>query len=762
MNGAVFNSFRALAVLALLIASLQFASAQTRLNAIAVEGNARVPDSSIVSFSGLTPGEVASDGQLNDAVQGIMGSGLFETAEIIPTGAGIRIIVVERPTISRISIEGNERVSDEPLLSVITSTPRRVYSPTVAAADASLIADAYAASARQAANVTPRIIRRSDNRVDLVFEVSEGQVIENERISFVGNRSYSDRRLRRVVETKQAGLLRAIIGGDTLVPERITFDRQLLVDFYRSRGYVDFQVLDVATDLSRERDATFVTFNVREGQRYTVGNVTVTSEFSNVNLNEYQNALRIRSGQTWSPTLIEEQITRLERLALRQGLDFLRVDPRITRNNRDLTLNVEFAMVRGPRVFVERIDIEGNQTTLDRVIRRQFNTVEGDPFNPREIRNAAERIRALGFFSSADVQTREGTTNNQVIVDVDVEEQPTGSLTFGGSFSDENGFSLLLNFSERNFLGRGQALSVNVESGSDNSRTTLSFTEPAFLGRDLEFGLDLGYVTTAFENASYDTKVASIRPELAFPVGENSRLSLYYSLSQNEIENVDADSSPIIQAEEGAEIRSAVGYRYTLDLLRGGLNPTQGVRLTFGQELAGLGGDSEYLKTTAFAVAQREVWNDEVTIRAIFEAGALTSLGDGVSRVTDRFFVGSRQLRGFDSRGIGPRDTGAGNSDVLGGNTYMSLRFEADFPLPLPAEYGISGGVFYDMASLWDLDNTAGAAAVDDSFELRSSIGVSLFWDTPIGPLRMNFSKPLEQNDLDETNTFDFTVSTRF
>jgi outer membrane protein insertion porin family len=762
MNGAVFNSFRALAVLALLIASLQFASAQTRLNAIAVEGNARVPDSSIVSFSGLTPGEVASDGQLNDAVQGIMGSGLFETAEIIPTGAGIRIIVVERPTISRISIEGNERVSDEPLLSVITSTPRRVYSPTVAAADASLIADAYAASARQAANVTPRIIRRSDNRVDLVFEVSEGQVIENERISFVGNRSYSDRRLRRVVETKQAGLLRAIIGGDTLVPERITFDRQLLVDFYRSRGYVDFQVLDVATDLSRERDATFVTFNVREGQRYTVGNVTVTSEFSNVNLNEYQNALRIRSGQTWSPTLIEEQITRLERLALRQGLDFLRVDPRITRNNRDLTLNVEFAMVRGPRVFVERIDIEGNQTTLDRVIRRQFNTVEGDPFNPREIRNAAERIRALGFFSSADVQTREGTTNNQVIVDVDVEEQPTGSLTFGGSFSDENGFSLLLNFSERNFLGRGQALSVNVESGSDNSRTTLSFTEPAFLGRDLEFGLDLGYVTTAFENASYDTKVASIRPELAFPVGENSRLSLYYSLSQNEIENVDADSSPIIQAEEGAEIRSAVGYRYTLDLLRGGLNPTQGVRLTFGQELAGLGGDSEYLETTAFAVAQREVWNDEVTIRAIFEAGALTSLGDGVSRVTDRFFVGSRQLRGFDSRGIGPRDTGAGNSDVLGGNTYMSLRFEADFPLPLPAEYGISGGVFYDMASLWDLDNTAGAAAVDDSFELRSSIGVSLFWDTPIGPLRMNFSKPLEQNDLDETNTFDFTVSTRF
>ena len=762
MNGAVSFHLRVFAFLAFSVISFGLAEAQTRLNAISVEGNARIPDASIISFSGLTPGEVATDGQLNDAVQGIMGSGLFETAQIVPTNSGIRILVVERPTISRINIEGNRRVDDEVLLAVITSSPRRVYSPSVAAADASAIADAYSAQARQAANVTPRIIRRSDNRVDLVFEVSEGRVVENERISFVGNRRYSDRRLRRVIETKQAGFLRSIIGSDTYIPERITFDRQLLVDFYRSRGYVDFQILDVATELSRERDATFVTFNVREGQSYNVGRVSVSSEFANVDLQEYERALRVRSGQTWSPSLIEEQIERLERLALRQGLDFLRVDPRITRNNRDLTLDVEFALVRGPRVFVERIDIEGNQTTLDRVIRRQFDTVEGDPFNPREIRNAAERIRALGFFSTADVQTRQGTSQDQIIVDVDVEEQPTGSLTFGGSYSDDSGFALLVNFSERNFLGRGQRIAVNVESGDETSQTTFSFTEPAFLARDLAFGINIGYVTEAYDNASYDTKVAKISPSLAFPVTENSRLSVYYELSDNEILNIDADSSPIIQAEAGNEIRSAIGYRYTLDLLRGGLNPNRGVRLTFGQELAGFGGDSEYLKTTAQVVAEREIWNDEVTIRAIFEGGHLSSLGGTTSRVTDRFFVGTRQLRGFESRGIGPRDTGAGNSDVLGGNSYVSLRFEADFPLPLPAEYGVSGGVFYDMASLWDLDNTAGAAVVDDSFELRSAIGVSLLWDTPIGPLRMNFSKPIKENALDETSSFDVTISTTF
>ena len=762
MNGAVSYFLKAFAVIAFATLTWNAPDAQTRLNSIQVDGNARVPDASVISFSGLTPGEVASDGQLNDAIQSIMGSGLFETAEIVPTGGGIRIIVVERPTISRISIEGNRRLDDDALTEVISSTPRRVYSPTTAARDASAIADAYSTAARLSASVTPRIIRRSDNRVDLVFEVAEGRVVENERISFVGNRAYSDRRLRRVVDTKQAGFLRAIISRDTFVPERIAFDRQLLVDFYRSRGYVDFQVLDVSTEVSRERDATFVTFNVREGQQYTVGKVTVSSEFENLNLADYENALRIRSGKTWSPTLIEEQIARLEQLALNQGFDFLRVEPQVSRNRRDLSLDVNFALVRGPRVFVERIDIEGNQTTLDRVIRRQFNTVEGDPFNPREISNAAERIQALGFFSTADVGTRQGTAADQVIVDVDVEEQPTGSLTFGGSFSEENGFALLVSFSERNFLGRGQRLTFNTEQGAENARTTLSFTEPAFLGRDLEFGINLGFVETSFDDSSFDTRVISVRPRLEFPLTENSRLTVFYEAASDEITDVDGDSSPIIQGEAGEEFRSAIGYSYTLDLLRGGLNPNQGVRLTFGQELAGLGGDVEYIRSRAFAVAQRDIWNEEVTIRAIFEGGVINSLGGTSSRVTDRFFLSSRQLRGFSSRGVGPRDTGAGSPDVLGGNAYASLRFEADFPLGLPEEYGVTGGVFYDMASLWDLDNTAGAATVDDSFELRSSIGFALLWDTPIGPLRMNFAKALESNPLDETNSFDVTISTQF
>ena len=736
-------------------------SAQTRVNAISVEGTQRVPDATVVSFANLTPGAVVSDGELNDALQRIMGSGLFETAEIIPASGGLVISVVERPTVNRISIEGNRRLDDEELLPLISSTTRRVYTPTAAAADAATLTDYYAQRSRLAAQVAPKIIRRSNNRVDLVFEVSEGRVVENERISFVGNRQFSDRRLRRVIDTKQAGFFRQIISRDTFIPERIAFDRQLLTDFYNSRGYVDFRVLNVTTELSRERDATFVTFNVREGQQFTVGDISVSSEF-NVDLNEYREALRLKSGEVWSPSRIEEQIERLERLALRQGLDFLRVDPRVERNDRQLTLDVEFALVRGPRVFVERIDIEGNQTTLDRVIRRQFDTVEGDPFNPREIRNAAERIRALGFFSTANVETREGSANDQVIVDVDVEEQPTGNLSFGGSFSDDTGFAIAVGFSERNFLGRGQSLSVDVVTGAEDARAVLSFGEPAFLGRDLRLGLNFSYSTSDFDNASYDTRIISFSPSLAFPVGENSRLSVFYEIGLEEIVNVSADTSPIIQAEAAELWRSSVGYNYTLDYLRGGLNPNRGVLLRFGQELAGLGGDVETLKTTLRAVAQRDLLNEEVKVRAIFDAGVINALGDSSTRVTDRFFLTSRQLRGFSARGVGPRDTGAVESDVLGGNKFVSMRFEADFPLGLPEEYGISCGVFYDMGSLWGLDNTAGANVVDDGFELRTAVGVSLFWATPIGPLRLNFAKPIKKNELDEENTFAITLSTNF
>jgi outer membrane protein insertion porin family len=730
---------------------------------VVIEGNTRVDPATILSYAGISRGEEVSAAALNDAYQRIANSGLFESVELVPQGGTLLIRVAEYPIVNVIGFEGNKRLKDEQLAELIQSEARRVFSPSLAEADAAAIAEAYRVSGRLAATVNPKIIRRSDNRVDLVFEVTEGRVVEVERLNFVGNRAFSDRRLRQVLETKQAGLLRNLIQSDTFIAERLDVDRRVLTEFYLSRGFVDFQVLDVSAEVSRERDATFVTFTVREGLPHTIGKVTTVSEVEGLDAAEFAAVQRIRTGQTYSPLLIDNNITRMETLALRQGLNFVRVEPRVTRDAANQAVDIEFAIVRGERIFVERIDIEGNATTLDQVIRRQFRTVEGDPFNPREIRQSAERIRALGFFADAQVEAEPGSAPDQVVVNVDVEEQPTGSLSLGLSYSVNDGVGVNLGFSESNFLGRGQSLAFNISTAADNQDSSFSFSEPGLLGRDLRFSVGAYYRTSEFDNAFYNTRNAGITTGIGFPVGEQSELGLNLRFSDDRLWNVSPESSPILQREDDVESLStlSVGYSYEFDNRITGLNPKGGVLLRFSQDYAGFGADTNYVETTVFALAETKVVNEEVTIRAIFEGGSINALGDTTSRVTERFF-GRNKIRGFEPNGIGPRDLGVANQDALGGNMFVAARFEADFPLGLPEEYGITGGTFLDIGSVWSLEDTAGALPVDDSFIPRAAIGFSVFWDTPIGPLRFNFSQALKKEDYDLEQNFDFTISTKF
>ena len=759
---------RVAAVLALLCASLILipseAGAQDyRFTSFAVEGNERVDPSTVLAFLGIEPGQSVSASELNDAFQRLQGSGLFKSVELEPRGATLVAVVREYPTINRINIEGNRRIEDADLMTVVQSQPRRVYSPSLAEQDAAAITQAYELQGRLTATVTPAIIRRSENRVDLVFEVAEGRVVETERIAFVGNRAYSDRRLRRVVESTQAGIFRQLIGSDTFIADRIAFDRQLLSDFYRDRGYVDFTVQSVTSELARERNAFFITFNLIEGQSFSFGEITTVSEIADLDAQQFQDTVRIRPGVTFSPRLVDTTITRMENLASQMGLRFIRIEPRVTRNDEDLTLDIEFVISRGQRVFVERIDIEGNATTLDRVIRRQFRSAEGDPLDPRDIRQSAERIRALGYFSDVAVDARPGSSEEQVIVDVNVEEQPTGSLGFGANYSTDTGVGLAITFSEENFLGRGQMLRFGVDTSADSRSFNLAFTEPAFLGRDLEFGLRAYYTTTDQQNASFGTENIGLQPSLSFPVSEYGRLSLRYRLSEDSLTNVPPTSSPILIAEAGSFITSSIGYTYSYSTRDTGLNPNAGVTLRFGQDIAGLGGDREYIRTQAAVIGETSVLREEVSLRATLEGGALTMLS-GNSLRNDRFLLSTRQMRGFESNGLGPRDTLAGTSDALGGNYFVSARFETAFPLGLPEEYGLSGGLFYDVGTVWGLDNTAGAGGgtVDDDLHLRQSIGFSLFWETQIGPLRFNFSHVLDSQPYDQTRNFDFTIEARF
>ena len=736
---------------------------QYRFSSIDVVGNLRIESSTIRSYAGISTAQSLSASDLNAAYQSIASSGLFEEVEIVPNGARLVIKVKEFPTINRVAFEGNSRLKDEVLAGLVKSQTRRVFNPTEVEQDRAVIAEAYANSGRLAAKVNPKFIRLSDNRVDLVFEIFEGGLVEIERISFVGNRAYSDRKLRSVLETKQAGLLRTFIQRDTFVEDRIEFDKQVLSDFYKSRGYADFRINSVNAEISQERDAYFITFNIREGQKFSVGQIDVTTDLSGIHTKAFARTGKVRTGQTYSPLAIENDITRMERFANQEGLEFLRVTPRISRNDASLSLDVNYVIERGPRIFVERIDIEGNTATLDRVIRRQFRIVEGDPFNPSEIRASARRIRALGFFSNADVTSREGSNPEQVVVDVKVEEAPTGSLSFGASYSTAAGAGGLVEYSERNFLGRGQALSLKMTAGTGNQTYSFDFTEPAFLYNDLSLSLLTSYAETQRQFSQYNTSALKIRPQLSFPLSEQTRLGVRYQYTESKLSNASSSPNTVIGKEQdlGNISESGLGYTLSFDTRRTGLDPDAGVLARIEQDFSGLGGDTTSLKTTGLISGEMKVLGEEVTLIGTIEGGML-SYSKGQSRVVDRFQLGSGIMRGFEPGGIGPReyDSENGVNDALGGDKFAAMRLEALFPIGLPEEYGITGGVFYDVGNLWGLEYDS----ADIQYEKgawRQAAGVSIIWITPVGPFRFNFSRAIAKELLDTANDFELTLATR-
>jgi len=466
-------------------------------------------------------------------------------------------------------------------------------------------------------------------------------------------------------------------------------------------------------------------------------------------------------GDQYDADIVERNIQRMIFLAGQKGFAFVDVRPRAVRDPEALSVGIVYELVEGARVYVERIDIEGNTRTLDRVIRRQFDIVEGDAFNSRDVEKARNKIRALGFFSKVDVATERGASDDRANIRVKVEEQSTGSLTLGLGFSTQDGPVGEISVTERNFLGRGQFVRARLVVAGERQVVDLTFREPAFLDRDLEAGFNvyLRKQDRKSESSFKETNIGFV-PSVAFPVSEFGRLSLNYRISSDEIREVDAAASPLIKVDEGTALTSAVGYLYSYDVRNDPLEPTSGFIASFGQDFAGLGGDSQYVRTKASVRGYRSLFSEDVVGSMTLEGGNITTFGDDL-RITDRFFLGGDDFRGFARDGIGPRDRNT--DDALGGNNYVVLRSEVTFPLGLPESFGITGGVFADVGTLWDLDRvSADGTTVDDGAKLRASAGVSLFWDSGFGPLRINLATPLVKEDGDDTEFFRLTAGTRF
>jgi len=725
---------------------------------IQVTGNQRIEAETVLSYMQLNPGDKFEPERVDRALKNLFATGLFADVTFKREGNTLIVQVVENPIINRIAFEGNKRIKDADLQNETQLRPRVVYTATRVQADAKRILDIYRRSGRFAATVEPKVIPLEQNRVDLVFEINEGAITEVRRIDFVGNKVFSDSELRSQILTKESAWYRFLSTSDTYDPDRLTVDRESLRNFYLREGYADFRVISSVAELSPDRNAFFITFTVEEGERYKFGPVNVKSALKDLDPETLRSEVTTSEGDWYNAQEVEDTVNSITDKVGELGYAFVEVKPEVQKDRANKTITLTYDIEEGPRVYIERIDISGNVRTLDKVIRREFRLVEGDAFNSSKIRRTRQRIQNLGFFSKADLKTTPGSAPDRTVIDVTVEEQSTGELSFGAGFSTSDGPIGDVSIRERNLLGRGQDLRLGFVLSGRRSQLDASFTEPYFLDKNIAFGIDAFRTRTDRPESSFDEKNLGGGFRFSWEWAEFLRQTLRYTLSQDEIFNVDSDASLAIQQQEGTTVSSVFGQELTYDRRDNRFNPTEGYVVRLRNDVAGAGGDVRYLRSRLGAGYWYPI-TKSVTASLNGEIGYIFGFDQSV-RITDAFFLGGSTLRGFETAGVGPRDLAS--DDSLGGNKYANGSLEVSFPLGLPEEYGIRGRAFSDFGTLFDSDFDDAAATIVDKKSLRVSLGVGLTWTSPFGPLAIDLAYPVLKEDFDKDEFFRFSVGTRF
>tara|TARA_Y100001934_G_scaffold203482_2_gene240080 strand:+ start:135068 stop:137350 length:2283 start_codon:yes stop_codon:yes gene_type:complete len=724
---------------------------------IRVEGAQRIEPDTIRSYVPISAGQRITTRALDEALKKLFATGLFADVIVRREGSAVVIRVVENPIINRIAFEGNKRISNEILRDEVKLRPRIVYTRTRIQTDVQRLIDVYRRNGRFAASVEPKVIQLPQNRVNLVFEIKEGPVTEIRRISFVGNRRYSDSDLRSVVRTKETAWYRFLSSDDTYDPDRLTFDRELLRRFYLSKGYADFRVVSAIAELAPNRGGFFITFTIEEGERYRFGEIKVSAKLRDLSAEKLRSQIQVKNGDWYNADTVENVISNLTDVVGTLGYAFVDIRPKVKRTKEKRTIDVTFNVREGPRVFVERIDITGNLRTIDPVIRREMTLVEGDAFNASKMRRARKRIRNLGFFEKVEVKNVAGSKPDKTVLQVKVRERSTGEITFGAGFSSAVGILGDVGIRERNLLGKGQDLLLKTTIAAESSQIDLQFTEPYFLDRKLAAGIDLFRTTTDLrDESSFERESLGAGLRLGFEYSEKLRQRLRYRISQEEVTNVQSDASLAIREQEGSAVKSELSQTLTYDSRDDRFQPTEGFVARFTSDVAGLGGSVRFLRNNVKATQYFPI-TEQFIASVGASAGYILGLGKDV-RIVDRFFLGGPTLRGFAIAGAGPRDEAT--DDAVGGKLIYTGTAQLTFPIGLPNEFGIKGRMFSDIGSLSNSESTL--ATITDDKSLRASVGLGISWKSPFGPLVIDFSKALLKKDFDKTEVVRFDFGARF
>ncbi len=754
-------------------ASAQLTRGQQTIRSITVEGNQRIESSTVISYLTIQPGDPFDPAGLDTSLKVLFATGLFADVSFEQRGAVLVVNVVENPVINRVIFEGNRAIKDAKLQEEIEAQPRSIFTRARAQADTQRLIELYRRSGRFAATITPKVVEQPQNRVDVVFEIAEGPVTGVRRINFIGNRAITDRKLRSELVTQESKWWKLFSSNDNYDPDRLEFDRELLRQFYTDRGYADFRVVSAVAELTPDQKDFFITFVVEEGDQYDFGEVTVTTELETLNAAALRNLLPINSGTLFRQSLLEDGVDSLTFAAGASGYAFVDIRPRTLRNREERTIDVNFLIAEAPRVYIDRIDVVGNTRTVDTVIRREIALVEGDAFNRVLVNRSRNRIRALGFFKEVEITELPGEAPDRAVLQVEVVEQPTGELSFGAGFSSVDAFLVDFSVTERNLRGRGQFLRFRISASSRSQVVDIRFTEPRFLGRNLAAGFDLFNTRQDFvDEAAFETNSIGGSLRLGIPLTENTSAQLRYTVRNDDVRVFSGASSPIA-LESGSRLTSVAGITLAWSRLNDPIEPTRGFDVTVAQDFAGVGGDVQFLSTELNGNYYRGLLPN-IVFSLSGTSGYITPWGNDDIRINDRYFKGGSSFRGFDTAGLGPRLVQVNETsgaleiagDALGGQFFAIGTAELSFPLGLPEQYGVKAALFTDFGTLGvigdDIVTNAANLRIEESLSIRASAGLSLFWRSPFGPIRFDFSEVLAQEDYDKTETFRFSTSTRF
>ena len=823
---------------------------------IVVQGNRRVEADTIRSYFKAAPGEPLDAAKIDAALKALYASGLFEDVRISQAGGRLVVTVVEAPVIDRLVFEGASKIKDEQLQQEIQSKARGTLSRATVQADVQRIIDVYHRNGRFDIHVVPKIIARPNNRVDLIFEINEGEKTGVKTINFVGNKAYSSYRLKDVIKTSTSNFFSFLQTTDVYDTDRIEADRDLIRRFYLSHGYADVQVVSATGEYDPAQKGFMITFTIEEGPQYHFGTIDIQSNIRAVDPQSLRSVLRMKQGDVYNSDAVEKTVENLTVEISKHGYPFATVRPRGDRNPQTRTISVVFALDEGVRAYIERINIRGNTRTRDYVVRREFDISEGDPYNRALIDRAERRIKNLNFFKTVKITNEPGSAPDRVVINVDVEEQSTGDFSIMGGFSTADGWMGQVSISEKNLLGTGRFAKASLTYGEYIRGIELNFVEPYLLDQRFSGGVDL-FARESLANPyiSYGTETIGSALKLGIPLREDLTMQLRYSVywqqiqlqsSMDDCNNINPDLAttfPTVAAlatgafngygpyqsafvagnqtncllsgtvtgnaligqaslpvreelAQGGYLTSLAGYGFTYNTLDNNKHPTNGILVSFGQDFAGLGGNAAYIRTTADFRSYYEIVSDLIGILHL-QGGDMIGLTDcptsgacvsngGYVRMLDDFKMGPNLVRGFEPAGFGPRDTTPFTAgDPLGGTMYWGASIEMQYPFYfLPKDSGFRGAVFVDSGSEWgykgetqypatgEINGTIAGPAGNfvcscgmqyaDTAAPRVSVGASLIWDSPFGPLRFDLAYPILKQPYDRTQWFQFGGGTRF